>query len=258
MIRPEETTGTASETHDASRSPAPRLHPHLRRGHIHPSVRVPMREITLSDTKSFNGRIEKNEPVRVYDCSGPWGDPAFTGTVRRRPARPAPRLDPRPRRCRSLRRPPRPAAGQRLPHRKTRRIRLAIREAPTSSSNSPASPPSAASPLRARPANPSPSSTTPARASSRPRWSSSPSAKTCAAPRSRIMTGRHRPQRSRQTARRLRSAIRRTATLTLPRHLSSASRSASPPRSRRSSSAAKSPPAAPSSRSTSTTRNANR
>ena len=39
-----------------------------------------MREIALSDTKSFNGRIEKNEAVRVYDCSGPWGDPAFTGT----------------------------------------------------------------------------------------------------------------------------------------------------------------------------------
>lgn len=39
-----------------------------------------MREITLSDTKGMNGRIEPNAPVRVYDCSGPWGDPAFTGT----------------------------------------------------------------------------------------------------------------------------------------------------------------------------------
>ena len=46
-----------------------------------PGVRVPMREITLSPTKAFNGRIEANEPVRVYDTSGPWGDPAFTGTV---------------------------------------------------------------------------------------------------------------------------------------------------------------------------------
>src|SRR5690606_13594238 len=33
------------------------------------------------DTKTASGRIEKNEPVRVYDCSGPWGDPEFTGTV---------------------------------------------------------------------------------------------------------------------------------------------------------------------------------
>ena len=39
-----------------------------------------MREIALADTTSFNGRIEKNAPVRVYDCAGPWGDPAFSGT----------------------------------------------------------------------------------------------------------------------------------------------------------------------------------
>jgi phosphomethylpyrimidine synthase len=48
-------------------------------GQIHKDVRVPMREITLSPTKAFNGRIEMNEPVRVYDCSGPWGDPNFKG-----------------------------------------------------------------------------------------------------------------------------------------------------------------------------------
>src|SRR6516162_8659641 len=50
-------------------------------GHIHADVRVPMREITVGDTKSYTGAVEKNEPVRVYDCSGPWGDPAFSGTV---------------------------------------------------------------------------------------------------------------------------------------------------------------------------------
>jgi phosphomethylpyrimidine synthase len=49
-------------------------------GVIHPDVRVPMREIEVSDTKSYTGAIEKNAPVRVYDCSGPWGDPNFTGT----------------------------------------------------------------------------------------------------------------------------------------------------------------------------------
>jgi phosphomethylpyrimidine synthase len=81
MIRPEETSGTANESHDASRAPLPASTRVYIEGRIHPSVRVPMREIALSDTKSFNGRIEKNEPVRVYDCSGPWGDPAFTGTV---------------------------------------------------------------------------------------------------------------------------------------------------------------------------------
>ena len=49
-------------------------------GIIHSDIRVPMREIEVSDTKSYTGAIEKNAPVRVYDCSGPWGDPAFTGT----------------------------------------------------------------------------------------------------------------------------------------------------------------------------------
>ena len=50
-------------------------------GQIHAALRVPMREITLTPTKAFNGQIEVNEPVRVYDCSGPWGDPAFHGDV---------------------------------------------------------------------------------------------------------------------------------------------------------------------------------
>ena len=50
-------------------------------GQIHADIRVPMREITLAPTKSFDGRTEANEPVRVYDTSGPWGDPAFNGTV---------------------------------------------------------------------------------------------------------------------------------------------------------------------------------
>jgi phosphomethylpyrimidine synthase len=51
-------------------------------GKIHPDVRVPMREIELTPTKSFNGTIEVNKPVRVYDTSGPWGDPDFTGTIK--------------------------------------------------------------------------------------------------------------------------------------------------------------------------------
>jgi len=79
MIQPDDTSG-AAETHDASREPLPASTRVYVEGSIHPSVRVPMREIALSDTKSFNGRIEKNESVRVYDCSGPWGDPAFEGT----------------------------------------------------------------------------------------------------------------------------------------------------------------------------------
>lgn len=50
-------------------------------GDIHPDVKVAMREIRLSDTEHPNGRVEENAPIRVYDCSGPWGDPEFKGDV---------------------------------------------------------------------------------------------------------------------------------------------------------------------------------
>src|SRR5437868_101526 len=60
-------------------------------GELHSDIRVPFREITLAPTKSMNGHIEdsagaspvilRNEPVRVYDTSGPWGDPDFHGDV---------------------------------------------------------------------------------------------------------------------------------------------------------------------------------
>src|SRR3954449_1285204 len=47
-------------------------------GELHPDVKVPFREISLAPTKSLNGQIELNEPVRVYDTSGPWGDSTVT------------------------------------------------------------------------------------------------------------------------------------------------------------------------------------
>jgi phosphomethylpyrimidine synthase len=47
-------------------------------GKIDPDVRVPFREISLAPTKTISGEIEVNEPVRVYDTSGPWGDPSVT------------------------------------------------------------------------------------------------------------------------------------------------------------------------------------
>ena len=72
-------------------------------GKIHADIRVPMREIELAPTKVLSrepkdeGRggktgaldtrhstldtLEVNEAVRVYDCSGPWGDPDFNGTI---------------------------------------------------------------------------------------------------------------------------------------------------------------------------------
>jgi phosphomethylpyrimidine synthase len=51
-------------------------------GTIHPQIKVPMREIRLSNTEHDNGRVEENPAIRVYDCAGPWGDPDFKGNVR--------------------------------------------------------------------------------------------------------------------------------------------------------------------------------
>src|SRR5437899_6095254 len=50
-------------------------------GQIHSGLRVPFREIKQSPTHGPNNRVEDNPPVRIYDCSGPWGDPAFNGDV---------------------------------------------------------------------------------------------------------------------------------------------------------------------------------
>ena len=42
-------------------------------------VKVPMREITLSPTKSSDGQETENPAIRLYDTSGPWGDSEFHG-----------------------------------------------------------------------------------------------------------------------------------------------------------------------------------
>ncbi len=45
-------------------------------------VRVPFREVSLQPTRLPDGRVEENEAVRVYDTSGPWGDPSAKCDVR--------------------------------------------------------------------------------------------------------------------------------------------------------------------------------
>ncbi|MBX3293487.1 MAG: phosphomethylpyrimidine synthase ThiC [Acidobacteria bacterium] len=45
-------------------------------------LRVPFREISLSPSREMDGTLVENEPVRVYDTSGPWTDPQFKGDVR--------------------------------------------------------------------------------------------------------------------------------------------------------------------------------
>jgi phosphomethylpyrimidine synthase len=42
---------------------------------------VPFREITQTPTRNFDGTLIENPPVRVYDTSGPWGDPSLSCDV---------------------------------------------------------------------------------------------------------------------------------------------------------------------------------
>ncbi|HKZ00628.1 MAG TPA: phosphomethylpyrimidine synthase ThiC, partial [Pyrinomonadaceae bacterium] len=48
-----------------------------------PGVRVPFREIQQNSTRTFDNSVEENPPVRVYDTSGPWGDPTLAVDVRK-------------------------------------------------------------------------------------------------------------------------------------------------------------------------------
>ena len=50
-------------------------------GTIHPELKVAMREVEQHDSVFPDGSTEKNAPVRIYDCSGPWGDADYRGTV---------------------------------------------------------------------------------------------------------------------------------------------------------------------------------
>jgi len=44
-------------------------------------VRVPMKEVTLQDTREPDGTVRSNDAVLLYDTAGPWGDPEYKGTV---------------------------------------------------------------------------------------------------------------------------------------------------------------------------------
>src|SRR5215217_5157310 len=68
-----------------TREPFPASKKVYRQGVLHPSVRVGMREIELSDTKSHQrGEASRpNAPVVVYDTSGPFTDPEIEIDVRK-------------------------------------------------------------------------------------------------------------------------------------------------------------------------------
>ncbi len=46
-------------------------------GAIHPELRVPMREVSLSTTEHADGRVTHNPSMTVYDTSGPFSDPTI-------------------------------------------------------------------------------------------------------------------------------------------------------------------------------------
>ncbi len=68
----------ASDSPEILRPNSRRIYVH---GKLHPQVRVPMREVDLGPTKSLAGEVGVNRPVRIYDSSGPWGDPAIQCNV---------------------------------------------------------------------------------------------------------------------------------------------------------------------------------
>jgi len=87
-VRPPRRTSTtimisdpSSNGASASNSSLPNSRRVYARGALHSAVAVPFREIDQSPTRDFGGALTANDPVRVYDTSGPWGDPDFAGTV---------------------------------------------------------------------------------------------------------------------------------------------------------------------------------
>ncbi|MBX7224568.1 MAG: phosphomethylpyrimidine synthase ThiC [Chitinophagales bacterium] len=62
------------QTNTISREPFPASKKIYVKGHLFEDVQVAMRTIEQTDTKTFQGKIEKNAPVTVYDTSGPYTD----------------------------------------------------------------------------------------------------------------------------------------------------------------------------------------
>ena len=72
---------TKSAFEPQSSDPLPRSSRVYLAGKTHATVQVPFRKIDLTPTKSHLGVSHPNEPLLVYDCSGPWGDDQFHGEV---------------------------------------------------------------------------------------------------------------------------------------------------------------------------------
>jgi phosphomethylpyrimidine synthase len=78
---PEEFLSKTARINDASVQPFPNSRKIYVEG-SRPDIRVPMREITLTDTVTEKG-AEQNLPVTVYDTSGPYTDPTVSIDIRK-------------------------------------------------------------------------------------------------------------------------------------------------------------------------------
>ncbi|GAA4116101.1 phosphomethylpyrimidine synthase ThiC [Aquimarina addita] len=68
---------SAPQEHVISTTPFPNSRKIYVKGSIHPQINVAMREIALDDTvDSFSKKKTSNQPVTVYDTSGPYTDPS--------------------------------------------------------------------------------------------------------------------------------------------------------------------------------------
>ena len=64
------------DAHHLSYKPLPGSSKIYRSGKIHQDIRVPFRQIELSATHDHKGKITPNDPICLYDTSGPYTDPA--------------------------------------------------------------------------------------------------------------------------------------------------------------------------------------
>src|SRR5689334_13285682 len=84
-IKPVSMTGATGSQLETENSKPETVLPNSRRIYIdgqQPGVRVAFREIDQNPTRNFRNELEENPPVRVYDTSGPYGDPSIATDVR--------------------------------------------------------------------------------------------------------------------------------------------------------------------------------
>lgn len=63
--------------HKITTTPFPGSEKFYSYGDIFPDIKVPLRKVSLSPTKDTNDKVTENDPVVLYDTTGPYTDPQF-------------------------------------------------------------------------------------------------------------------------------------------------------------------------------------